>query len=137
MTKHPAVQRIKLHHKTDASGRNSYDITDQNDSDLFPFLSQGDLNALALAIFLGLVSSSAQADGFGFVILDDPSQSLDRPHKEQLVDVLDRVAQSKRVVLATMDSEFRELLRTRLTRDKAEYIFEEWTTQQGAQAKRG
>ncbi len=137
LTKHPAVQRIKLHHKSDPSGRNSYNVTDQSDSDLFPFLSQGDLNALALAIFLGLVSSSAPADGFGFVMLDDPSQSLDRPHKEQLVDVLDRVAQSKRVVLATMDSELRELLRTRLTRDKVEYLFEEWTTQQGAQAKPG
>ncbi len=137
LTRHPAVGGIKLRHKPDArTGRNAYEITDQDDRDLTPILSQGDLNALALAIFLGLASSSADTGTFGFVILDDPSQSLGTKHKEQLVKVLDKVAESKKIVLATMDREFRDCLADGLTKTKTEYQFKSWTPMNGADAQR-
>ncbi|HXG12906.1 MAG TPA: AAA family ATPase [Gemmataceae bacterium] len=130
MTGHPAVRAIRLKLTTDKrSGRNSYEVADQNGNDLTPLLSQGDLNALALAIFLGLAAAGSGA--FGFVLLDDPSQSLDAEHKRQLVKVLDEVAQHKQVVLATMDQEFRHHLTEGLTVVRREYRCEKWTPEKG------
>jgi DNA repair exonuclease SbcCD ATPase subunit len=88
------------------SGRNDYNITDQDGRDLTPILSQGDLNALALAIFLGLASAGGLTAPMGFVMLDDPSQSMGTEHKRNLAAVLDEVCNTRQVLLATMDSEF-------------------------------
>src|SRR5262249_44133758 len=115
----PAVSGIKLTVTSDSrSGRNSYAITDQEGRDLTPVLSQGDLNALALAIFLGLAAAGTQTGNFGFILMDDPSQSLDAEHKKQLVQVLNDIAGRKTLVLATMDREFHEALRAGLTKGK-------------------
>jgi DNA repair exonuclease SbcCD ATPase subunit len=124
---HPAVRAVRLGVRADArSGRNVYTVTDQDGQDLTPVLSQGDLNALALAIFLGLAASADEEGGFGFVLLDDPSQSLDGEHKRHLVRVLDEVARRKQLVLATMDREFRDCLAEGLTCARAEYLFGSW-----------
>jgi DNA repair exonuclease SbcCD ATPase subunit len=132
LTRHPAVTRFRLAVSADArTGRNSYDLTDQNGMDLAPVLSQGDLNALALAMFLGLACSAEGAGAFGFVMLDDPSQSLGSEHKEQLVAVLNEVAASKQLLLATMDREFRDCWRQGLGKAKTEYLFEGWTPENG------
>jgi DNA repair exonuclease SbcCD ATPase subunit len=137
LTRHPAVQRVKLTHVTSAqSGQNKYTFSDQDGNDLMPILSQGDLNALALAIFLGLAAASGQGAPFGIVMLDDPSQSLGTEHKEKLVKVLDEIAASRRVVVATMDREFLKGLKGSLTKAKAEYEFAEWTPEAGALAMR-
>jgi exonuclease SbcC len=132
LTQHPAVTRFGLAVSPDTrTGRNSYDLTDQDGKDLTPVLSQGDLNALALAMLLGLACSAEGTGAFGFVMLDDPSQSLGSEHKEQLVGVLNEVADSKKLVLATMDREFRDCWREGLGKAKTEYLFEEWTPEQG------
>jgi DNA repair exonuclease SbcCD ATPase subunit len=137
LTRHPAVQRVKLTHEINAqSGQNKYIFTDQDGNDLMPILSQGDLNALALAIFLGLAAASGRGAPFGIVMLDDPSQSLGSEHKEKLVNVLDEIAASRRVVVATMDREFHKGLKGSLTKAKAEYEFAEWTPEAGARAMR-
>ena len=73
--RHPAVPHIRLRLDEARDPRNSDEVTDQDGKDLTPILSQGDLNALALAIFLGLASAGAASE-LGFVMLDDPSQSL-------------------------------------------------------------
>jgi exonuclease SbcC len=132
LTEHPAVRAIKLTVETDTrTQRNDYAITDQEGKDLTPILSQGDLNALALAIFLGLAASTKGLGAFGFVLMDDPSQSLDSEHKKQLVQVLNEVAKEKQLVISTMDQEFRDCLATELTKAKTEYIFETWTPEEG------
>lgn len=132
LTKHPAVSAIKLAVDTSKlTQRNDYTITDQDDKDLTPLLSQGDLNALALAIFLGLAASTKDSATFGFVLMDDPSQSLDSEHKRQLVQVLNEVVSQKQLVVSTMDQEFRDYLTTELTKTKTEYVFESWTPQDG------
>jgi ABC-type cobalamin transport system ATPase subunit len=87
--------------------------------------------ALALAIFLGLAASNKDSGTFGFVLMDDPSQSLDSEHKKQLVRVLNEVASQKRLVLSTMDREFRDCLAAELTKAKTEYVFEAWTPEKG------
>jgi hypothetical protein len=94
-------------------------------------LSQGDLNALALAIFLGLAATEGGRGAFGFVMLDDPSQSLGTEHKKALVRVLDGIAKHKPIILATMDAELRDLLFAGLAREKQEYVFGDWTVENG------
>ncbi len=136
LTRSPDVRQIQLKLNADARGRNAYDITDQDGNDLTPILSQGDLNALALAVFLGLASCSAAVSGFGFVLLDDPSQSLGSEHKKQLCKILDRVCDTRRVLLATMDREFYEYLRDGLTKAKTEYTFGAWTAENGVRVGR-
>jgi DNA repair exonuclease SbcCD ATPase subunit len=130
LTRHPAVQHVRLRLDEARGQRNSYEVTDQDGQDLMPILSQGDLNALALAIFLGLASADT-ANGLGFVMLDDPSQSLGSEHKRQLVKVLHEISQSKRLLLATMDREFRALLTDHLKRSRTEYTFGEWQPETG------
>jgi DNA repair exonuclease SbcCD ATPase subunit len=137
LTKQPAGKGIRLTAQADAkTGRNAYAFTDQDGKDLVPVLSQGDMNCLALAIFLGLACSSAETATLKFVLLDDPSQSLGSEYKEQLVSVLDRVASSRRLIVATMDSEFCNGLTERLTKSKTLYRFKSWTEVDGARADR-
>ena len=47
-----------------------------------------------------------------FVILDDPSQSLDTEHKKSLVKVLGDVSLGSQVIIATQDSELDEEIET-------------------------
>jgi exonuclease SbcC len=132
LSEHPAVDHLKLTIATDKrTGRNSYDITDQDGDDLTPLLNQGDLNALALAIFLGLAVTAKETSAFGFLILDDPSQSLDVEHKKRLVELLVQVAPHKRLLLATMDGELQECLTENFTKSKIEYRFGKWTPEGG------
>jgi wobble nucleotide-excising tRNase len=124
LSRRPAVQQLKLAVTADKrTRRNNYDITDQNGKDLTPTLSQGDLNALALAIFLGLAATAKESSTFGFLMLDDPSQSLGSEHKKHLAQLLGEVAQHKRVIVATMDTEFHECLKEGFTKAKKEYRF--------------
>jgi DNA repair exonuclease SbcCD ATPase subunit len=128
LTRHPAVTRLRLTVTADTRyNRNSYDLTDQDGKDLTPILSQGDLNSLALAMFLGLACSAEGSGGFSFLMMDDPSQSLGSEHKEQLVGVLNEVATSRRLLIATMDREFRDFWREGVKHPKTEYWFDGWT----------
>jgi DNA repair exonuclease SbcCD ATPase subunit len=132
LARNPAIKQIILERKEDAQkGLNVYKITDQSGQDLTPLLSQGDLNALAMAIFLGLASAGGTTAPLGFVMLDDPSQSMGAEHKENLASVLDEVSHSRHVLLATMDGEFYTCLSKGLTRAKSVYMFDGWTPSAG------
>jgi DNA repair exonuclease SbcCD ATPase subunit len=128
LTNHPSVKKVRLVVTTDArTGMNSYDFRGADDRDISPILSQGDLNALALAIFLGLASTAGDGERLGFVILDDPSQSLGTHHKTQLAEVLNDVSQRKQqTIISTMDPELRELMEARLIKAKTTYHFTGW-----------
>lgn len=130
---HPVLNRVELKVTPDArTGLNSYELVGPDDKDLGPVLSQGDLNSLALSIFLGLATSAVDARGFSFIMLDDPSQSLGTQHKQRLVDVLNEVSGKKdAVVISTMDAELSELLRSRITKAKATYRFIQWDAANG------
>ena len=136
ITNNPAIDEVKLYVNPDKTGKNNYEFKDQDDNDLTPILSQGDLNALALSIFLAMASLKGATSTFGFIILDDPSQSLGSEHKENLVEVLDEVSENKMVILATMDRELQELLTSNLTKAKTKYIFKSWDPNTGPQIER-
>jgi len=137
LSDHPSVTEIRLHVKAEPrTGRNAYELADQNGLDLTPVLSQGDLNVLALAIFLGL-ACSGEAERFSFIMLDDPSQSLGSEHKRRLVEVLNDVLEQKGMILSTMDTELRDVLLSELTKAKTFYTFSDWTPAGGPQVQKG
>ena len=131
ISQNPAIECLRVDIQEDSkSGGNSYSFLDQDGQEVSPVLSQGDLNCLALSIFLGMVT--AYSHPVGFVLMDDPSQSLGTDQKHRLVEVVDEVCDSgRRVVLATMDSELQEFLRSSLGKAKSIYQIHSWSPQSG------
>jgi DNA repair protein SbcC/Rad50 len=129
-----AITRVELKVEADhRTGRNAYSFVDEDNRDLMPILSQGDMNCLALSIFLGLASTATHASPFGFLLLDDPSQSLGSKEKKALADVLANISQTMSVIVATMDSELRDILVNGHSNTKLlVYHFRDWTPEQGS-----
>ena len=65
-------------------------------------MSQGELNSLALSLFLP--RASLPVSPFGFVIVDDPVQAMDPARVEGLARVLDQTAKTRQVVVFTHDT---------------------------------
>ena len=73
---------------------------------------------------------------FDFIIMDDPSQSLGSHHKGNLVDILNEVLKSKKVIVSTMDAELQDLLSRKITKIKTCYSFEDWSDTTGPVIKK-
>ncbi len=63
--------------------------------------STGQINCVALAMFLSLAKISKSS--IGFIMLDDPSQSLDLEHSKGLSEILAEVSDERQIILATQD----------------------------------
>ena len=132
----PSISKIAFTLKVDSRGLNSYVFEDQNGKDLTPILSQGDMNAMALSIFLGMAGSKETNQPFGFIILDDPSQSLGSEHKEKLAEVLNEVLDERMVILSSMDKELQDFALSKITKAKTKYVFSDWTPERGPEVKK-
>ncbi|MDE2754439.1 MAG: hypothetical protein OXI83_17860, partial [Gemmatimonadota bacterium] len=78
------------------------DVTVDGDSSVaLGVMSQGELHALALSLFIPRVKF--EASPFGFAILDDPVQAMDPVRVDGLARVLDSLAQTRQVVVFTHD----------------------------------
>jgi len=89
--------------------------------------SNAQMNAVALSLFLSM--SSRLESSLGLILLDDPSQSMDRAHKEALSKLLSEILEDKQVFVATQDTEFEEWLEKSLGKTKTKiYEFQEWDT---------
>lgn len=113
------------------SGLNSYVFKSIDGTDPMPILNQGDFNCLALALFLGLARATGDTQPFAFLILDDPAQSLGSEAKRQLVSVLEDVAAWRKLIIATPDEQFSELVEANITKSKAVYEFIDWSEKDG------
>jgi hypothetical protein len=72
-------------------------------------MSQGELNSLALAVFL---PKATMADSpFGFVVIDDPVQAMDPAKVDGLARVLQKAAETRQVVVLTHDDRLPEAVR--------------------------
>jgi DNA repair exonuclease SbcCD ATPase subunit len=135
ITNNSSVRSIRLSVTSDPkTSKNIYEFRDQDDKNVTPILSQGDLNGLALSIFLGMATLEDQQTGF--IMLDDPSQSLGSSHKEKLVEVLDEVLNDRMVILSSMDKELQDLALSKIAKAKTKYIFTNWTPKLGPEIKR-
>ena len=72
-------------------------------------MSQGELQALGLAVFLP--RACAEESPFRFVIIDDPVQSMDPSKVDGLARVLHTLAQTRQVVVFTHDNRLPEAIR--------------------------
>ena len=81
-------------------------------------LSQGELTALGLSVFLP--RSTAEASPFRFVLVDDPVQSMDPTKVDALAQVLHDLAAERQVIVFTHDDRFLAALR-RLGRHHTAY----------------
>ena len=72
-------------------------------------MSQGELHALGLAVFLP--RATAAASPFRFLIIDDPVQSMDPSKVDGLAQVLAELAQERQVVVFTHDDRLPDAVR--------------------------
>jgi recombinational DNA repair ATPase RecF len=72
-------------------------------------MSQGEMNALALSIFIPRATMSASP--FRFLVIDDPVQAMDPAKVEGLAQVLEEVAGSRQVLVFTHDDRLPEAVR--------------------------
>ena len=72
-------------------------------------MSQGELHALGLAVFLP--RACADESPFRFVVIDDPVQSMDPSKVDGLARVLPSLAQTRQVVVFTHDDRLPEAVR--------------------------
>jgi energy-coupling factor transporter ATP-binding protein EcfA2 len=72
-------------------------------------MSQGELHALGLALFLP--RATAAASPFRFLVIDDPVQSMDPAKVDGLAHLLSQVAADRQVIVFTHDDRLPEALR--------------------------
>ncbi len=129
ITNHPLIQLNLSVEVDNRTNRNSYKFSDSNGRDIIPVLSQGNMNALALSIFLALAKSGNAP--FGFLMFDDPSQSLGSSEKKEFINILNEIAEQKNLVISTMDREFFDLMKEHLIMQKLIYKFNNWIPDRG------
>lgn len=72
-------------------------------------MSQGELSALALALFLPRTSLAGSP--FRFVIIDDPVQAMDPIRVDALAEILDEAAKDRQVLVFTHDERLADAVR--------------------------
>jgi predicted ATPase len=72
-------------------------------------MSQGELHALALSIFLP--RATVAESPFGFLVIDDPVQSMDPAKVDGLAQVLHRYARLRQVIVFTHDTRLPDAVR--------------------------
>ena len=100
-------------------------------ADALSVLNQADTNCAALSIFLALAVAPSTDHKLGFLILDDPSQSLDKAHNERLVRTLSKISESRQLLLSTIDEELCDALHQKATKKKVVYRLSEWDAKKG------
>jgi len=95
-------------------------------------LNQGDMNCAAISVFLGLSTAPGISHKLGFVILDDPSQSLDSVHEANLVRIINTLPEDRQVWISTSEGHLAGLARADITSKKKCYKFEPWSDATGA-----
>ena len=82
---------------------------DGSDAEAFGVMSQGELQALALAIFIPRATSPESP--FRFLVLDDPIQAMDPSKIDGFLQVLTSLAKDRQVVVFTHDDRLPSAIR--------------------------
>jgi ABC-type hemin transport system ATPase subunit len=82
---------------------------DGSDAEAFGVMSQGELQALALAIFIPRATSADSP--FRFLVLDDPIQAMDPSKIDGFLQVLTKLAEDRQVVVFTHDDRLPSAIR--------------------------
>ncbi|MQA96578.1 MAG: AAA family ATPase [Streptosporangiales bacterium] len=84
-------------------------LVDAAGSAALSVMSQGELHALALSVFLPRATSADSP--FRFVVIDDPVQSMDPAKVDGLAEVLAAAAEDRQVIVFTHDTRLPEAVR--------------------------
>ncbi|MGV0579199.1 AAA family ATPase [Mycolicibacterium elephantis] len=82
---------------------------DGADTDAFGVMSQGELQALSLAIFIPRATSPSSP--FRFLVLDDPIQAMDPSKIDGFLEVLIQLAETRQVIVFTHDDRLPSAIR--------------------------
>jgi hypothetical protein len=82
---------------------------DGSDTDAFGVMSQGELQALSLAIFIPRATSPSSP--FRFLVLDDPIQAMDPSKIDGFLEVLAGLAEHRQIVVFTLDDRLPSAIR--------------------------
>jgi len=88
--------------------------------------SNAQLNITAIAVFISM--SERLSKNLNLIILDDPTQSMDAPHKTALAKMLAEQSKEKQIILATQDEEFEEQL-VKLVQPNRHLKVRSWSTE--------
>lgn len=92
---------------TPGRGKVVLDVSvDDMSAPAYSVMSQGELHSLALSLFLPRATHAASP--FGFLVIDDPVQSMDPEKVEGLARVLDACAQDRQVIVFTHDTRLQQ-----------------------------
>jgi DNA repair exonuclease SbcCD ATPase subunit len=94
--------------------QNKYAIKVNGDSGsqkVTAILNQTDLDALAIAVVAGMAKTFPEVHDFDFLILDDPSQGMDRQVTSRLAEVIGSISGQLQVIVATPNPEMFEALK--------------------------
>lgn len=86
--------------------------------------STAQLNAVALAIFMSY--NNEQAGNLPLMILDDPTQNMDLPHKETFAKLIAALSSQNQIIIATEDTDTRRFLEKQCP-SITTYEFGDWT----------
>lgn len=103
------VEPINIH----GYSKNSYTIKASNSREkkhalISSRFSTGQMNCVALAIYLGL--SRTVSYDLNFLILDDPSQNLGSKQKKALSGILKDLSKELQIIVATQDVELQDII---------------------------
>lgn len=96
-------RRVTLHAAVDGA-----------ETEAFGVMSQGELQALALAIFIPRATSPESP--FRFMVLDDPIQAMDPSKIDGFLEVLSELATDRQVIVLTHDDRLPAAIRTSRTK---------------------
>jgi ABC-type hemin transport system ATPase subunit len=92
---------------TPGRGRVVLDVSvDDRSAPAYSVMSQGELHSRALSLFLPRATHPASP--FGFLVIDDPVQSMDPDKVEGLARVLDACARDRQVIVFTHDTRLQQ-----------------------------
>ncbi|MEV5846920.1 AAA family ATPase [Streptomyces sp. NPDC051985] len=92
---------------TPGRGKVELDVSvDDMSAPAYSVMSQGELHSLALSLFLPRATHANSP--FGFLVIDDPVQSMDPEKVEGLARVLDACARDRQVIVFTHDTRLQQ-----------------------------
>lgn len=126
---HNYYSQLEIELEVNPEGAHTYWIKGRGEKDstyVRTRFSEAQLNATALAIFLAMVKHSSHH--LGLIIFDDPTQSMDKDHKEALAKLLCQEMEKKQIIIATQDEEFYRTLKKQIEYDTAKcFNMEDWS----------
>jgi recombinational DNA repair ATPase RecF len=127
LSPHPTFSKISIEYNDEGYWLKG--IGEKNNSTYVQTLfSTAQLNEAAVLILLAMAKMASHQ--LKFVILDDPSQSLDRDGKKRLADLLVAASKDKQMIVSTMDSEFFGFIKSSCPEAKI-FSFSNYKNEQG------